>query len=294
MKNAQLQEFDIVWGKHRLALGKKTLVMGVLNITPDSFSDGGLFFDPENALSQARRMVQDGADILDIGGESTRPGSDSVSAGEELARVIPVVKALADTVSVPISIDTTKARVAREALAAGAAMINDISAMRVDPEIGDVAAEFGVPLVLMHMQGQPKTMQVAPVYENLIGEIKAFLVEAMDRAVSRGVLREKLIVDPGIGFGKTFDHNFSILKHLQEFRSLNAPILVGSSRKAFIRRTLNGPEEGDIDPQSPIVAVGTQATIAAAALNGAQIIRVHDVAETCATLKMIDAVKNAV
>ncbi|MEE4357040.1 MAG: dihydropteroate synthase [Desulfococcaceae bacterium] len=276
-----------------LDLGKRTYVMGILNITPDSFSDGGIFFDFEKALARGQQMVEDGADILDIGGESTRPFSDTVSAAEEIRRVVPVIEKLAPRVSVPISLDTTKAEVARRGLEAGASIINDISALRADPQLGSLAAQYGVPLILMHMKGSPKDMQLAPHYDDLIGEIKTFLADAVQRALQQGAERSKLIIDPGIGFGKTRDHNLTLIKHLNAFSDLDLPVLLGASRKAFIRNLLKGENEKDISPLLPIVETGTQAGVAAGVLSGAHIVRVHNVANTRATVRIIDAVRNA-
>lgn len=265
--------------------------MGILNVTPDSFSDGGKFFKFEDALAQAEKMAEDGADIIDIGGESTRPFSEAVSPEEEMRRVIPVIEALAKHISIPISIDTTKAAVAKAAIGAGASIINDISALRFDPKMGEAAAECGVPLILMHMKGTPGTMQVAPEYDDLIGEIRDFLENAMAQAVSAGVSRSKLIIDPGIGFGKTLEHNLRLIRRLHEFECLNAPILMGPSRKAFIRNILKNETGREITPDLPETEIGTQAAVAASVLNGAHIVRVHHVANTFATVKIIDAIK---
>ena len=265
--------------------------MGVLNVTPDSFSDGGRFYQSDAAVAQGLKLVQDGADILDIGGESTRPFSDPLPAEEEIRRVLPVIEKLAPQISIPISIDTTKARVARQALDAGAAMINDIGALRFDPDMARVAAEYQVPIVLMHMKGTPQNMQVAPRYDNLIAEIKSFLSEATARAEAGGVPRTHIIIDPGIGFGKTFHHNLIIINKLYELKSLDFPVLVGPSRKAFIRSILKSEGNTDIDPDSEIVEAGTQAAIAAAVLRGADIVRVHDVARTRPTAVLCDAIK---
>ena len=204
---------DLAWGKHRLAFGTRPLIMGILNVTPDSFSDGGSFFSTRDAVSQAEKMVREGADIIDIGGESTRPFSEAVSEAEEIRRVIPVVEALAHHVKIPISIDTTKATVARHALNAGASIINDISALRSDPALAEVAAASGVPIVLMHMKGTPGDMQISPTYDDLFGEIYAFLEQAVATAKEMGIQRSKIIIDPGIGFGKTVRHNLLLLKH---------------------------------------------------------------------------------
>jgi dihydropteroate synthase len=267
--------------------------MGILNVTPDSFSDGGRFFSTRDALSQAEKMIQEGADIIDIGGESTRPFSEAVSEAEETRRVIPVVEALANRVKIPISIDTSKAAVARRALDAGASMINDISALRADPELADVAAGSDVPVVLMHMKGSPGNMQVSPEYNDLFGEIYTFLEQAVAAAEEKGIHRSRLIIDPGIGFGKTVQHNLLLLKHLSIFKTMNLPVLIGTSRKAFVRKLLKPDHLKDIDPQQPMVETGTQATVASAALNGANIVRVHNVANTLATLKIVAAIQAA-
>ncbi len=285
--------FTIHCGSSSLTLGPRTLIMGIVNVTPDSFSDGGLFFSADRAVEQAVHMVEAGADILDIGGESTRPYADPVDAEAELDRVLPVIEAIAGRIPVPISIDTTKASVARQAVAAGAAIINDISALRMDPLMAETAAQAGVPLILMHMKGTPRTMQVNPVYDHLIDDIRTFLAAAIDRAVSAGVEREAVIVDPGIGFGKTATHNLQILRHLRQFEDLKAPLLIGPSRKMFIRQLVKPATEKDLDPRSIEVARGTQAAVAAAAMNGAHIIRVHDVARTRATLAVVDAIRSA-
>jgi dihydropteroate synthase len=283
----------IACGRHTLELGARTRIMGVVNITPDSFSDGGRFFSRDKAVDQALQLVAEGADILDIGGESTRPFSDPVSEQEEMDRVLPVIEKLARRVAVPISIDTAKASVAREAVAAGAAIINDISALRNDPAMAATAAQCRTPLILMHMLGTPETMQVDPVYDDLIANIKTFLSTAMEQAMAAGVDRSMIILDPGIGFGKTIQHNLQLIRELDKFHDLGAPLLVGASRKMFIRHLLKDPSQKDLDPLSVEVARGTQATVAAAALNGARIVRVHDVARTRTTLTLIDAIATA-
>jgi len=276
-----MSPYTIQWNSHRLELGAKTRIMGVLNVTPDSFSDGDKFFSPERAVAHGERLVGDGADILDVGGESTRPYAESVSENEEIRRVVPVIEALAKRVSVPISIDTTKSEVARAALSAGSAMINDVA---------DVAAEAGVPVILMHMKGDPRTMQLSPTYDDLPAEIITYLKDRVAYAEAKGIDRSSIIIDPGIGFGKTAAHNFQIIKGLSAFAELKLPILVGSSRKAFIRKTVGGP---DISPQAPEVETGSQATVSAAALYGAHIVRVHNVADTRTTLKIIDGIRSA-
>jgi dihydropteroate synthase len=260
--------------------------MGVLNVTPDSFADGGRFFDHAAALAQARALVVDGADILDIGGESTRPFADPVPLEEELRRVLPVIEAVAPGISVPISIDTYKAKVARAALEAGATLINDISALRFDPDMAPLAAEFQAPVVLMHMQGTPRDMQRDPHYHDLMGEITAFFRERLEFAVSQGISRELIVLDPGIGFGKTWQHNLEILNHLDVFLDLGCPVLVGASRKAFIGRILDLPagEERDI---------GSLAPLAVAVLRGARILRTHNVAYARQFLAVLEAIRTA-
>jgi len=288
-----MKTYHLKWDKHHLVLGHRTCIMGVLNVTPDSFSDGGIFFSFEDAVYQGQKLFEDGADILDIGGESTRPFSDQVSEEEEIRRVVPVIERLASRISIPISIDTNKANVARQAINAGASMINDISSLRLDSKMADVVVEYGVPLILMHMLGTPKTMQIEPTYVDPIAEIKAFLENAVDRAENQGISRSKVIIDPGIGFGKTLEHNLLLIKNLKEFKTLDVPIMIGTSRKAFLRNILKDPSVEDIDPQSAIIEAGSQASVAAAVLNGAHIVRVHDVANTRITVKIIDAIKNA-
>jgi dihydropteroate synthase len=265
--------------------------MGILNVTPDSFSDGGKFFAFDHAVSQAEKLVADGADILDVGGESTRPFSDAVSEEEEIRRVVPVIEAVVKRISVPISIDTTKAGVARRAIEAGASIINDVGALRIDADMAKVAAASGVPVILMHMLGTPKTMQVSPAYENLLLEIRTFLAESIDHAVSHGVLRSRIIVDPGIGFGKTIHHNLMLIRCLSAFASLDTPVLIGPSRKSFIRNLLKAADPQGIDPDSESMETGTQAIVAAGIINGAHILRVHDVARTRTTVRLLDAMK---
>lgn len=284
--------YDLTWDKHSLKLGRRTCIMGVVNVTPDSFSDGGRYFDRDTAVAQAERMVSQGADIIDVGGESTRPFSDAVSLEEELRRVIPVIKELAKRIGVPISIDTTKAAVARAAIEAGASIINDISALRLDPAMSAVVADSGLPVVLMHMLGTPKTMQVTPAYGDVVAEISAFLAERVQQAVKWGIARNRIIVDPGIGFGKTVDHNLMLIKKLSALQDLDLPILIGPSRKAFIRNLLKDAKGPDLRPDMPIVETGTVAAVCAAVLNGAHIVRVHDVESARAAVRIVDAVLN--
>lgn len=235
-------------------------------------------------------MVEQGADIIDIGGESTRPFSEAVPAEEEIRRVVPVIRELAKTIPVPISIDTNKATVAEQAIAAGASIVNDVSAMEMDPDMARVVAENKVPVILMHMLGLPRIMQVNPHYDDVVSEIVAYLENVIRKAEDRGIPKSMIIADPGIGFGKTIEHNFRLLKHIQEFKCLNVPILVGSSRKAFIRKTLGEAEGKDISRE---IEIGTQATVSASVIGGAHIVRVHDVASTVATVKILDAMKRA-
>jgi dihydropteroate synthase len=263
-------------------LGERTLVMGVVNVTPDSFSDGGRFFDARTAIDHARQLEEEGADILDIGGESTRPGSDFVTLEEELHRVMPVIEGIAGRVDAPISIDTTKAEVARQALQAGCAMVNEISAMRLDPEMLPLVVDKGVPFCLMHMQGMPKDMQVEPHYDDVIGEIAAFLRERAEAAVEAGADPSNIMVDPGIGFGKTLEHNLEIIRRLSELASLGYTLLLGSSRKSFIGRILDLPEDERVE--------GTAASLAVGIANGADIVRVHDVKEMVRVTRVADAI----
>lgn len=274
----------IVWSSYSLDFSKKTYLMGILNVTPDSFSDGGRYFDSAHAIKRAYEMVEDGADILDIGGESTRPGSEAVSIEEEISRTIPVIKELSKNIKVPISIDTYKAEVARKALDAGASMVNDISGFRFDPDMPRVVSEYNVPVVLMHIKGTPKDMQLNPEYEALIPEIMDYLRISIRLAVKFGISEDMIIIDPGIGFGKTFDHNLEIINNLKEFASLEKPILVGPSRKAFIGKIL------DDAPVSERLE-GTAAAVAVSIANGANIIRVHDIKEMAKVAKVADAIK---
>ncbi|MGD2126234.1 MAG: dihydropteroate synthase [Desulfobacteraceae bacterium] len=283
MNEALKQAFTIAWSNFSLDLNQRTHIMGIINVTPDSFSDGGQFFEREKAIAHGLAMAQDGADMIDVGGESTRPYSESISADEEMDRVIPVIQTLSGELKIPISIDTVKAEVAREALRVGASMMNDISALRFDPDMISVGAEAGVPVILMHMKGTPSDMQDRPNYGRLIPEVMNFLEKAIKRAVEGGIEKEMIIVDPGIGFGKTFNHNLEIIKELGQFQSLERPILLGASRKAFLGHILNKePHERD---------TGTMAAIAAGILNGAHIVRVHNVKKAVQTVKVIDAIK---
>jgi dihydropteroate synthase len=283
--------FEMIWDGHRLEIGRRTLVMGILNVTPDSFSDGGKFFTANNAIAQGEKLCEEGADMLDIGGESTRPFSKEVSEEEEIRRVVPIIGNLAKRVSVPISIDTTKAGVAKQALDAGASIINDIGALRIDPSLADLAAQRKVPIILMHMKGLPGTMQINPHYDDLIGELKIFFSEQIESATQKGIERSKIIIDPGIGFGKNIDHNLQAIQNLSELKELGLPILIGPSRKAFIRNILKKHLAKEFFADSPEVETGTQAVISASILNGAHIVRVHNVANTVSTVKLINAIQ---
>ncbi|MCR4391458.1 MAG: dihydropteroate synthase [Candidatus Acetothermia bacterium] len=256
------------WGEWDLE--GRVLVVGVVNVTPDSFSDGGRFFDPDAAAAHALRLAKEGADLVDIGGESSRPGAEPVPAEEELRRVLPVIERLRGRLGVPMSVDTTKAAVAEAALRAGAQVVNDISALRADPGMARVVAGHGAPVVLMHMQGTPRTMQLAPHYQDVVREVRSFLAERIEVAAAAGIDRDLVAVDPGIGFGKTVEHNLDLLRRLDELGELGRPILVGPSRKSFLGAVLGLP-----------VAERLEATLAACAVavaRGADMVRVHDVA----------------
>ena len=269
-------------GSRDLDCSSRTLVMGVLNVTPDSFSDGGRFFDPELAVRRGIDMVAEGADIVDVGGESTRPGSAPVPASEERDRVVPVIKRLAAEVEVPISIDTRKLEVAEAAVDAGASIVNDISAA-ADPRMFDLSRATGAGLALMHMRGDPKTMQDQPRYEDVVAEVRDFLAERLRASEEAGVERERLAVDPGIGFGKTLQHNLALLRHVDVFVALGRPVLVGPSRKSFIGK-LTGAGVQDRLP-------GTAAAVTSAAIRGAHIVRVHDVREMVQVLRVAEAIE---
>ena len=262
----------------------RTYIMGVLNVTPDSFSDGGKYFSVESAVRRGMEMVEEGADIIDVGGESTRPNSESISVEEELRRTIPVIEQLAKRIDVPISIDTTKSKVAEESLNVGATIVNDISGLTFDEEIISVVAKAKASLVVMHIQGNPKTMQQNPHYENVVEEVKGFLSNAVSKAKANGI--SQIFIDPGIGFGKTMGHNLLLLKNLNEFTSLGHPILVGASRKSFIGKLTN---ELYTDKRLE----GTAASIAISIANGANVVRVHDVKEMKKVVQVTDAIVRA-
>ncbi len=276
MGGASGNKVDFAWGD-------RTYVMGVINVTPDSFSDGGRFASVESALAQARALVDAGADMLDIGGESTRPYSDPVPADEELRRVVPVIEAIKAELAVAVSVDTTKAVVAEAALDAGADIVNDVSALRFDPGMAALVASRGVPVVLMHMKGTPKDMQVDPVYENAVEEIALFLEERTVFAREKGIASENIWIDPGIGFGKRLEDNLSILRRLSRFKELGMPLLVGPSRKAFIGAVTGVERPADRD-------VGTAAVVALAAAAGADVVRVHNVEYAVQAVRIADAI----
>jgi dihydropteroate synthase len=271
--------------RREIICGERTLIMGILNVTPDSFSDGGRFSSVSAAVAEGERLVEAGADMLDIGGESTRPGSEPVSPEEELGRVIPVIDKLSARVDVPISIDTMKASVAKEAITHGAEIINDVSALRFDRQMSEVAAETGAGLILMHMRGMPKDMQTGSLYyQSLIEDISDFLRARLQSALDCGVERERTMLDPGIGFGKTAADNMRLLKHLARFQALGRPILTGVSRKAFIGSVTGGEPRDRVE--------GTAAAVAVAIMNGSSVIRVHDVAVMKKIAAMTDAIIN--
>jgi dihydropteroate synthase len=266
-----------------LTLGERTLVMGILNVTPDSFSDGGLYFDTDVAVVRALEIERQGADILDIGAESTRPGSQGISASDELSRVLPVLEKLRGRLKIPISIDTSKSEVAEAAVAAGAEILNDVTALRADPHIADVARRHKLALILMHMRGEPRTMQNLPFARNVLRDVTAGLRRAASFAIRSGVAKSQIILDPGFGFGKSYPQNFELLARLPHLATLGFPILAGTSRKTFIGRVLGGvPESGR--------TWGTAATVAASILGGAHIVRVHDVAEMIQVARITDAI----
>jgi dihydropteroate synthase len=283
-RNGARKRFELRCRGGDLQLGERTLVMGVLNVTPDSFSDGGRFFEPAKAIEHGLLMAGQGADIIDVGGESSRPGADAVSLDEELRRVIPVITGLASRLEIPISIDTYKAQVAEQAIEAGAQIINDISGLSFDPQLPAVAARFDTPLIIMHIKGNPKTMQEAPSYNDVMGEIIAYMREGIERAERAGVDPHQVIVDPGIGFGKRVQDNLLILNRLDELAVLERPILIGTSRKSFIGAVLNQ----EVDQR----VIGTLATVAVSVLKGAHIVRVHDVPAIKQTAAMVDAIIN--
>ncbi len=283
MPQTQSHSVPILLMRGRRLVLDRPLVMGVLNVTPDSFSDGGRYLDPDAAVKHALEMVEEGADLIDIGAESSRPGAEPVSEAEELHRLIPVVQEVCRHVSVPVSVDTTKAAVARAAIEAGAAVVNDISAGQADPAMTGVVAEAGAGLVLMHRQGTPQTMQRAPQYGSVVDDVRDFLRGRMQAAEQAGIAAEQILLDPGIGFGKNLEHNLTLLAGLDAFQSLGRPILVGVSRKAFIGEVLGRRTDDRL--------MGTAAAVAAALLRGAGMVRVHDVKAMQDVVRMIHAIQ---
>ncbi len=283
-QRAHRPEFDLKCGKFCLKLGEKTLIMGILNVTPDSFSDGGAYFRKGDAQKRARQMEEEGADIIDIGGESSRPYSEPVSIKEELKRVIPIIGKLAKRLKIPISVDTCKSEVARCALEEGASMVNDITALRHDGKLIEIVKKYDVPLVIMHMRGLPRNMQDNPGYKDVVSDIIKFFRERIKFLKAKGIKEESLVIDPGFGFGKTKTHNMEILKRLDEFKVLKMPVLAGTSRKSFIGKVL------DLNVNERIF--GTAATVALSIVKGAHIVRVHDVRAMREVSRMTDAILN--
>jgi len=273
---------DIHARQHVIRLAGRPLLLGIVNVTPDSFSDGGLYLDPNAAVAHAVQLVEEGADILDIGAESTRPGAVPVEATEELRRLIPVVRAIAKAVAVPISVDTSKASVAKAAIDEGAVIVNDVTGLRGDPAMVDLIAQTGAGIVLMHMQGSPQTMQQAPEYQDVVEDVAVFLSERVQYAIERGVAQSQIILDPGIGFGKVLVQNLDVLGQLPRFIQLGYPLLIGPSRKSFIGQLTGQPVEDR--------AWGTAAAVAIAVEQGAHILRVHDVGAMCDVVKVAVAI----
>jgi dihydropteroate synthase len=282
------RKFKLRLPSKTLLLGERTLVMGVLNVTPDSFSDGGLFLDTDAAVARALEIERAGADILDIGGESTRPGSKGVSAKEELQRILPVLEKLRGKIKIPISVDTSKSEVAEAAAAAGAEILNDVTALRNDPRIVEVARRRKLPLILMHMRGEPRTMQKGPFAKDVIRDVLTGLRRAIALARRAGVTKSQIIIDPGIGFGKNYAQNLELLRRLPELSKLGYPLLLGTSRKSFIAHILRTQSQQASEADDRIW--GTAATVAASVLQGAHIVRVHDVAEMVQVARVADAI----
>jgi dihydropteroate synthase len=284
--NNRQNQYLLKTARREIKLGRKTIIMGILNVTPDSFSDGGLFYNHKNAVDHALQMIDEGADIIDIGGESSRPGAKSVDAKIEMERVIPIIEKLASKTNIPISIDTKKAQVAKQALASGAEIVNDISALNGDKKMAKTIRGAGAAVILMHMRGNPQNMQKNNlVYDDLMGEIISYLKTSSEKAISAGIDKNCLVIDPGIGFGKTAEDNYKIIKNLSELKGLGIPIMIGPSRKSFIGKVIGGEPHERIE--------GTAATVAAAIINGAQIVRVHDVAAMKKVCAIADAIVNA-
>jgi dihydropteroate synthase len=275
--------FRLRLSSRTLVMGKRTLVMGILNVTPDSFSDGGLFHDADAAVARALEMESAGADILDVGGESTRPGSAGTPAGEQLRRILPVLEKLRGRLAIPISVDTSSAEVAESAIAAGAEILNDVTGFRSDPRLAEVASRRRLPVILMHMHGEPRTMQKKPFAGNVVKDVITVLRRAVSVAARAGIAKSQIVLDPGIGFGKSYAQDYELIARLPEISKLGFPLLVGTSRKKFIGRVLGG---------RPVTErlYGTAATVAASILGGAHIVRVHDVAEMVEVARIADAV----
>jgi dihydropteroate synthase len=287
----QRKRFRLRLRSRTLILGERTLVMGVLNITPDSFSDGGAYLDTGAAVARALQIEHDGADILDVGGESTRPGATPISPEDELRRILPVIQILSGKLRIPMSVDTRRADVAEAALDAGAEILNDVSALHMDPRLAEVARRARAPLILMHMRGTPRTMQRGPFARDVIRDVTAGLREAVARAKRAGLSKAKLLLDPGIGFGKTHEQNFEILARLPELARLDRPIVIGTSRKAFLGKALAGSEGPSVPPGERLL--GTAATVTASIFGGAHIVRVHDVAEMVRVMRVADQIVNS-
>jgi len=283
LRNISQNEYVLKTSRREINLGKKTLIMGILNVTPDSFSDGGLYCNQQKAVERGLQMVDEGADIIDIGGESTRPGAESIEASVELKRVLPVIESLVKQVKIPVSIDTTKANVAKIAIAGGAEIVNDISALHGDKKMTKTIKDAGAAVILMHMRGKPRNMQKGNlVYNNLMGEITDYLKKSSEKALRAGIEKECLVIDPGIGFGKNPEDNYKIIKNLSQLKELGIPVMIGTSRKSFIGKVTGGEPDARIE--------GSAATITAAIMNGCHIVRVHDVA----AMKKVAAVTDAI
>ncbi|HXA77572.1 MAG TPA: dihydropteroate synthase [Candidatus Acidoferrales bacterium] len=279
----QRKRFRLRLPSRTLLLGERTLIMGVLNVTPDSFSDGGIYLDADAAVARALEIERAGADILDIGGESTRPGSEGISASEEMRRILPVLEKLRGRLKIPISVDTSKAEVAEAAAYQGAEILNDVTTLRADPRLAEVARKRKLPMILMHMRGEPRTMQNRPFARNVLRDVVTGLRHAVATARRAGVAKSQIVIDPGIGFGKSAAQNFELLQKLPKLARLGFPLLVGASRKGFIGKALGGAPEGER-------AWGTASAVAASILGGAHIVRVHDVAEMSQVARVMDAV----
>ncbi|HET6142635.1 MAG TPA: dihydropteroate synthase [Candidatus Acidoferrales bacterium] len=274
-----------------LLLGERTLIMGVLNITPDSFSDGGKFLDSETAIARGLQLEKDGADVLDVGGESTRPGAALVTPEGEMRRILQVIRILSGKLKIPLSVDTRRAEVAEAALDAGAEIVNDVSGLRTDPHLAQVARRARAPLILMHMRGTPQTMQRGPFSRNILRDVKAQLRNSIARARRAGIPATQILIDPGIGFGKTFAQNFELLARLPEFARLGCPIMVGTSRKSFLGKALAAPGRAGVPSDDRLL--GTAATVTASILGGAHMVRVHDVAEMARVARVADHILSA-